>query len=70
MLAATSYDLLKTGANFSSEQFAILAVGFVVSFLVAIAAIKFLLRYIQKNNFIWFGVYRIIISLLFLLWLI
>ena len=63
MLVATGYDLLKTGANFSGDEFTLLATGFVVSFLVAIVAIKFLLRYIQKNNFIIFGIYRIALGL-------
>lgn len=67
MLAATGYDLLKTGASFSSGQFGVLAAGFLVSFLVAILAIKFLLHYIQKNNFVWFGVWRILIGLFFIL---
>ncbi|MFC1789410.1 undecaprenyl-diphosphate phosphatase [Patescibacteria group bacterium] len=70
MLAATGYDLLKTGGGFSFDQFGVLFVGFLISFLVAIAAIKFLLHYIQKNNFIWFGVYRILAGLIFILLLI
>jgi undecaprenyl-diphosphatase len=67
MLAATGYDLLKTGFTFSADQFSLLFVGFIVSFLVAILAIKFLLRYIQQHDFKWFGLYRIIIGLIFLL---
>ncbi len=70
MLAATGYDLLKTGAGFSSNQFGVLAAGFLTSFFVAILSIKFLLHYVQKNNFISFGVYRIIIGLIMFLWLI
>jgi undecaprenyl-diphosphatase len=67
MLSATSYDLLKTGFTFSADQFGLLFVGFIVSFLVAILAIKFLLRYIEQHDFKWFGLYRIIIGLIFLL---
>jgi undecaprenyl-diphosphatase len=67
MLAASGYDLFKSGFNFSVDQFGVLAFGFVTSFLVAIVAVKFLLRYIQKHNFVWFGIYRILIGLLFLL---
>lgn len=68
MLAATGYDLLKSGFNFSVDQFGLLVVGFSVSFLVAVLAIKFLLNYIQRNDFKRFGFYRIIIGLIF--WLI
>ncbi|MBU4369064.1 undecaprenyl-diphosphate phosphatase [Patescibacteria group bacterium] len=67
MLAATGLDLIKNAGAFSVEQFDLLSVGFVVSFVTAIIGIKFLLAYIQKNNFIAFGVYRIAIVVLFLL---
>ena len=46
----------------------ILLVGFVTSFLVALPAIKLFLNFIKKNNFMPFGIYRVIIVvLLFLL---
>jgi undecaprenyl-diphosphatase len=65
MLAATGLDLYKSAGNFSLLQFRFLAISFIVSFLVAILSIKFLLNFIKKNNFIAFGVYRIIIALAF-----
>lgn len=67
MLAATGFDLLKSGFNFSNGQLDVLLIGFVTSFLVAILAVKFLLRYIQQNDFKSFGIYRISIGLIFLL---
>lgn len=66
MFAASSYDLLKSGFSFSSNEFIILLIGFIVSFLVAIFAVKFLLRFIKTHDFTWFGIYRIIVGLLFL----
>lgn len=63
MLAATGYDLIKNAGVFSIEQAGFLAVGFVVSFLVAILAIKFFLKFIQKYSFIPFGVYRIVAAI-------
>jgi undecaprenyl-diphosphatase len=65
MLAATAFDLLKSANVFKPEQFVSLGVGFLVSFAVAIVAIKFLLAFIKRHNFISFGVYRIIIALVF-----
>jgi undecaprenyl-diphosphatase len=65
MLAATSYDLLKNASAFEPQQFGILAVGFIASILVAILSIKFLLAYIRTNTFIPFGVYRILLALIF-----
>jgi undecaprenyl-diphosphatase len=67
MMAATGYDLLKTGINFSLNEIGLLSIGFISSFIVSIIAIKFLLHYIQQNDFKWFGVYRIIIGLIYLL---
>jgi len=64
MLAATVYDLYKNVDTFQASQFGYLIVGFAVSFAVALWAVKFLLRYIQKNDFTAFGYYRIIIAIL------
>jgi undecaprenyl-diphosphatase len=68
MLAATALDLLKTAPSFSFDEMGTLALGFVISFVVALAVIKWLLRYIQHHSFSVFGAYRIIVGILFL-WL-
>ncbi len=65
MMAATVLDLAKSAHNFSADQFGSLTVGFIVSFGVAILAIRFFIRYIQKHNFIAFGIYRILAALIF-----
>ena len=65
MLAATALDLFKSAPAFKSDQFLSLGAGFLVSFLIAIIAIKFLINFIEHHSFIAFGVYRIIIALIF-----
>jgi undecaprenyl-diphosphatase len=65
MLAATALDLLKSAQTFKPQEFVLLVVGFIVSFTVAIIAIKFLLAFIKRHNFISFGIYRIVIAVLF-----
>ena len=65
MLAASGLDLIKNASSFSMDQFGVLAVGFITSFVVAIFSIKFLLNYIRKHDFIPFGIYRIIAAILF-----
>jgi undecaprenyl-diphosphatase len=65
MLAATALDLFKSAQVFKLEQFIYLGAGFIVAFAVAIIAIKFLLVFIKKHTFISFGVYRIVIALIF-----
>lgn len=66
MLAASALDLMKSGSSFSASQFGVLAVGFIVSFIVAVISIRFFLNYIRKHTFIPFGVYRVIIALIFM----
>jgi len=63
MLAATGLDLLKSGTTFTGSEWLSLLIGFVTSFIVALLAIKWLLRYIQSHNFNLFAVYRIVIAL-------
>lgn len=65
MAAATGYDLLKNYQSFSFDQTSVLAVGFVSAFLVALVGVRFLLKFIKTHSFIAFGVYRIIIAVLF-----
>ena len=65
MLAAAALDLLKSAGEFSLDQMEFLSVGFISSFIVAIFSIKFLLHFIKNHTFIWFGVYRIAVALLF-----
>lgn len=65
MLAATLLDLYKSAGLFSKDQFVFLGIGFATSFVAAIFAVKFLISFIKKHSFISFGVYRILIALLF-----
>jgi undecaprenyl-diphosphatase len=69
MLAATCYDLIKSGSQFSIGQFQYLLVGFFTSFIVAIVCIKFLLHFIKTHTFIPFGVYRIFLVIVWFLML-
>jgi undecaprenyl-diphosphatase len=66
MVAATALDIYKGHESFSSDQLGLLAVGFVVAFIVALVAIKTFLSYIQKHSFAAFGVYRIVLAFVFL----
>jgi len=66
MLAATGLELLKNRAAIDGN-FPVLAVGFVVSFITAIIAIKSFLGYIKKRDFSMFGWYRIALAIVFYL---
>ncbi|MFA6339145.1 MAG: undecaprenyl-diphosphate phosphatase [Candidatus Paceibacterota bacterium] len=65
MLAATGLDLVKNTSSFSFDQLYLVLIGFIVSFVVAMFSIKFLLNFIRNNDFTSFGLYRIIIALIF-----
>lgn len=67
MIGATSLDLIKSNLSFSKQELGLLAVGLFGSFIVALLVIKWFLSYIQKNNFILFGVYRILLAIIFYL---
>ncbi len=64
MLAATLYDLYKSAGSFSSNQFTLLGVGLVVSFVSALFVIRWFLGYIRHHSFAAFGIYRIAIALI------
>lgn len=65
MLAATTLDVARSGFFFTPSELSILATGFIGSFLVAIFAVKFLLKFIQNHTFIPFGIYRILLAIIF-----
>ena len=64
MFGASFLKLVKYGFHYTGMEVTILVVGMLVAFIVSIVAIKFLLGYIKKNDFKAFGVYRIILGLL------
>jgi undecaprenyl-diphosphatase len=65
MIAASGFDLIMSYNEFSGGQVNLLFVGFLVSFLVAIPAIKLFLGYVRKHSFVPFGVYRILLVIAF-----
>ena len=67
MFGASLLKLVKFGLAFTGAEFGLLMLGYVVSFIVSIIAIKFLMGYIKKNDFKVFGYYRIVLGALILL---
>lgn len=66
MLAASSYSLLTYSGTIVGQQWFILGLGFLVSFIVALLVIRFFIHYIQKHSLVAFGYYRIILGILLL----
>lgn len=67
MIIASAYSVYKEPSLINNADFfGVLALGFIVAFVVAIFVIKFFLKFIAKFDFIPFGIYRIILGILFL----
>jgi len=76
MAAATGYTLLRSvmgkGENpigvsqMTANQGVLLAIGFVVSFLVAYASVAWFMAWVRKRGFAPFAVYRIVVGILVL----
>jgi undecaprenyl-diphosphatase len=69
MFAATGYKLLKyvkEGPTMRGHDWGVLAVGFVVSFLVAWALIAFFMAWVRRRGFVPFAIYRIIMGIVVL----
>ena len=56
MAATSGYELLKNYEDFSDSNLMTLAVGFVVSFIVAYFTMKLFLRFLEKFTFVGFGI--------------
>lgn len=67
MLAASGLSLIKSADTLVEASLWPLIVGFIVSFLSALVAVKWLVGFVQKHNLVFFGYYRIILALVFFL---
>ena len=83
MIAATAWDLLKSihpsktavaaGAvpvsqvAMNSQRWIVLAIGFVVSFIVAIGVVEWFLAWVRRHGFTIFAVYRIILGIVLII---
>jgi undecaprenyl-diphosphatase len=78
MTVATVYTLLKSlrgsddnpigVSELTRHEWGVLAVGFVVSFLVAYIAVAWFMNWVRKHGFVPFAIYRIIVGIAVLAW--
>jgi undecaprenyl-diphosphatase len=78
MAVATLYTLYKSMsgkaenpigvAQITSHQWVIIAIGFVVSFIVAYGAVAWFMNWVRKRGFAPFAVYRIVVGAAVLAW--
>jgi undecaprenyl-diphosphatase len=81
MVVATGYDLLKTirpqeqdagdaalaPVSMNAQNWIILAIGFAVSFVVALAVVAWFMRWVRARGFAPFAIYRILAGVVLLL---
>ncbi len=67
MFGASFLKLIKFGLSFTTNEILILLTGMLVSFVVAVLAIKFLMAYIKEHDFQVFGWYRIALGIVVLI---
>ena len=65
MGAAVLLDVLKRYQSFTTEGLGYIAVGFGTAFIVALVAVRFLLKFVKTATFIPFGIYRVVLAALF-----
>ena len=69
MCATTGYDLVKHYNDFTDTNFVVLGIGFVTSFVVAYITIKLFLKFLENFTFVFFGIYRIVLGLVLLIFI-
>ena len=82
MIVATGYDLLKTlrphhdpgesalaPLTMSTHGWIILAIGLLVSFIVALGVVAWFMRWVRNRGFVPFAIYRIVLGIALLIWI-
>jgi undecaprenyl-diphosphatase len=78
MLAATLYTLMKTlhpkqgeplgRMPINGHEWAVLLIGFVVSFIVALGVVAWFMNWVRQRGFTPFAIYRIVVGIAVLVW--
>jgi undecaprenyl-diphosphatase len=64
MVGAFAYDFYKNRGEMTSDHLGIIAIGFLVSFVVAIIVVKTFLSYVTRHGFVLFAWWRVIVGTL------
>ncbi len=68
MFGASLLKMVKFGFAFTAMEAVLLFIGTVVSFVVSFFCLRFLVSYVKKHNFKIFGLYRIVLGIIVLLY--
>src|ERR1700757_3068753 len=64
MIGAFAYDFYKNRAEMTTDHLGVVAIGFVVSFVVAIIVVKTFLEFVTRHGFTLFAWWRVIVGTL------
>ncbi len=64
--SASLYDLLKNLPDITWSNIEIMFFGFISAFLSAVLVLKWFINFVSKNNFVSFGIYRILVGMIIL----
>lgn len=67
MIIATGYELISNMSSITGAQFLQIAIGFVVSFIVALLVVEKFMNFLKKRPMRVFAIYRIAFSVIFLI---
>lgn len=66
MFGASLLKIVKFGFHFTGTEIFYLLLGMVIAFFVSVYSIKFLMGYVKRNDFKFFGYYRIVLGVIVL----
>lgn len=66
MVCATALDIYKYHSVLTMDEIWVIVIGFIVSFFAGLVAVKFLVGYVAKHDFIPFAIYRIVFGAILL----
>jgi undecaprenyl-diphosphatase len=67
MIIATGYELISNMSSITGAQFLQIAIGFIVSFIVALLVVEKFMNFLKKRPMRVFAIYRIVFSVIFLI---
>jgi len=68
MFGVSFLKILKYGLSMSGQDLTVLLTGMIVAYIVSVVSIKFLINYVRKHDFKSFGIYRIVLGILVILY--
>lgn len=66
IFTATTYDLYKSFSSINLSEWKVLTVGFFAAFITALITVRAFIKFVSRYNFTIFGIYRILVGIVYL----